>query len=71
MESIHGRRSLLHNFLAGGMLGSYGVRNGFLGVPFVDPYKYSRIPGVTPSVVAFAVYGGLASGFAALGGKPL
>lgn len=71
MEAIHGRRSLLHNFLSAGMLGSYGVKAGLLGVPFVDPYKYSRVPGLTPPVVAFVVYGGLASGMAALGGKSL
>lgn len=71
MEAIHGRRSLIHNFLSAGMLGAAGVRAGVLGIPFVDPYKFYRIPGVTPTVVAFGVYGGLASGMAALGGKSL
>ena len=70
MEAIHGRKSLIHNFLSAGMLGAAGVNAGMLGVPFVDPYKFHRL-GVTPPVVAFTVYGGLATGMAALSGKTL
>lgn len=71
MEAIHGRKSLIHNFLSAGMIGAAGVKAGLLGVPFIDPHVFYRFPALTPPVAAFAVYGGMAGGLAAFGGKPL
>lgn len=71
MEAIHGRQSLAHNMLAGGILGYVGVSSGHLGVPFVSPMALYRYPWMPPSAAAFLVYGGLAGTFAALGGKRL
>ena len=69
MEAIHGRQSLLHNFLSAGTIGYLGVNRGFLGVPFVDYTFYYRNPQLSPGVVGFVVYGGLAGVFAMLQGK--
>ena len=71
MEEIHGRRSALHNALAGGMIGYLGVTTNRIGIPFVDPYTLYRYPFVTPGGAAFVVYGGLGLGLAMLGGKPI
>ena len=67
MEAIHGRQSLLHNFISAGIIGYVGVNSGRLSVPFVMPYQIPR--GVSPPFMGFMVYGSLASAFAALGGK--
>ena len=69
MEEIHGRRSAIHNFLAGGTLGYLGVRSGRIGIPFMDQYFFYRNPAIRPEFAAFAVYGGLGGAFALLGGK--
>ena len=71
MEAIHGRPSLSHNMIAGGLLGYVGVGAGQLGIPFVGPETFYRYPWMRPQMVAFGVYGGLAGVMAALGGKPL
>jgi len=71
MEAIHGRHSLSHNFLSGGILGYTGVQAGLMGVPFVNDYTYYRYPFLRPPAVAFFVYGSIASCFAGLGGKRL
>ena len=71
MEAIHGRPSLMHNMLAGGILGYVGVSSGQLGLPFISPMALYRYPWLPPNVAAFVVYGGLAGTFAALGGKTL
>jgi len=71
MEAIHGRQSLLHNVLSGGILGLVGVRQGVLGIPFVDSYFFYRNPSLSPEVTAFAVYGAIGGLMASLGGKPL
>jgi len=68
MEAIHGRQSLLHNFLSAGVIGYAGVNSGKLGIPFIqNPYQY----GSNPATVAFVVYGSIATAFAAFGGKRL
>eukprot|EP00548_Thalassiothrix_antarctica_P002264 CAMPEP_0194138438 /NCGR_PEP_ID=MMETSP0152-20130528/8220_1 /TAXON_ID=1049557 /ORGANISM="Thalassiothrix antarctica, Strain L6-D1" /LENGTH=109 /DNA_ID=CAMNT_0038835877 /DNA_START=106 /DNA_END=435 /DNA_ORIENTATION=+ len=66
MEAIHGRQSLLHNFLSAGVIGFVGVSRGMLGIPFLQNYHISN-----PPVAAFFVYGSIASAFSALGGKRL
>ncbi|CAK9089624.1 unnamed protein product [Durusdinium trenchii] len=48
MEALHGRRSLLHNVAAGGLIGAWGVQQGLLGVPFASPVfflRYRQVPG--------------------------
>eukprot|EP00929_Paragymnodinium_shiwhaense_P006974 TRINITY_DN110927_c0_g1_i1.p1 TRINITY_DN110927_c0_g1~~TRINITY_DN110927_c0_g1_i1.p1 ORF type:complete len:134 (-),score=17.99 TRINITY_DN110927_c0_g1_i1:48-449(-) len=70
MEALHGKRSLLHNVAAGGLIGYYGVQGGRIGIPFLDSRFFYRYPKVTPPMAAFAVYGGLAGILGgALGGK--
>lgn len=71
MEAIQGRPSLMHNVIAGGTLGFVGVRNGMLGIPFVDSYFFFRYPQISPPLMAFAVYGGIAGVLASLGGKKI
>ena len=71
MEAIHGRRSLLHNVAAGGILGGVGVMQGYIGIPFVDQSFFYRFPRVRPAEIGFLVYGGIAGGFAALSGKSI
>lgn len=69
LEELHGRRSLLHNGIAGGVLGYAGIQSGHLGVPFghmLPPAMYR----MRPAVVGAIVYGGLASALGALS-KPL
>ena len=71
MEFIHGRQSLVHNFLSAGTIGYIGVSRGMLGVPFVDYSFFYRYPQFSPATVGFAVYGGIASLLALLQGKQL
>eukprot|EP00405_Crypthecodinium_cohnii_P011253 CAMPEP_0206435698 /NCGR_PEP_ID=MMETSP0324_2-20121206/10033_1 /ASSEMBLY_ACC=CAM_ASM_000836 /TAXON_ID=2866 /ORGANISM="Crypthecodinium cohnii, Strain Seligo" /LENGTH=133 /DNA_ID=CAMNT_0053902703 /DNA_START=41 /DNA_END=442 /DNA_ORIENTATION=- len=72
MEAIQGRQSLIHNVIAGGTLGAFGVQGGHLGIPFVNPSFFYRFPSVTPAMAAFGVYGGLAGVLGGmLSGKPL
>lgn len=71
MEEIHGRRSAIHNALAGGMMGYFGVNSGRIGIPFIDHNFFYRFPMVRPPMMAFAVYGGIGGGLAMLGGKPI
>ena len=69
MEAIHGRQSSLHNVMAGGLIGYIGVQSGRLGIPFVDAYFFYRYPGLSPPMMAFAVYGGIGGALATMGGK--
>mmetsp|Transcript_6600 Transcript_6600/g.16432 ORF Transcript_6600/g.16432 Transcript_6600/m.16432 type:complete len:100 (-) Transcript_6600:13-312(-) len=72
MEALHGRQSLLHNVVAGGTLGAFGVQAGRLGIPFLDSSFFWRYPSISPAMAAFAVYGGLAGVLGGvLGGKSL
>ncbi|CAE6914289.1 unnamed protein product [Symbiodinium sp. KB8] len=72
MEALQGRRSLLHNVAAGGLIGAWGVQQGLLGVPFASPAFFFRYPQVTPTMAAFMVYGAGAGVMASmLGGKAL
>ncbi len=71
MEDIHGRRSAIHNFLASGMLGFFGVQRGVLGIPFIDSSVFYRYPSLRPPTVGFVVYGGIGGLFGVLGGKPI
>ncbi|CAE7689375.1 unnamed protein product [Symbiodinium microadriaticum] len=49
MEALQGRRSLLHNVAAGGLIGAWGVQQGLLGVPFASPAFFFRtIPTSVP-----------------------
>ena len=70
MEALHGRRSLLHNVAAGGVIGAWGVQQGLLGVPFASPAFFFRYRQVTPAMAAFFVYGAGAGVMSSLlGGK--
>mmetsp|Transcript_53858 Transcript_53858/g.156521 ORF Transcript_53858/g.156521 Transcript_53858/m.156521 type:complete len:134 (+) Transcript_53858:51-452(+) len=72
LEALHGRRSLLHNVVAGGTLGAFGVQAGQIGIPLLSYEFFRRYPGITPPVAAFFVYGGIAGILGgALGDKPL
>ena len=71
MEAIHGRQSLLHNFLSGGTLGYLGVALGHAGVPFVNSMTFYRYPFLSPPMVGGAVYGTMAGAMAAFSGKQL
>mmetsp|Transcript_26028 Transcript_26028/g.29780 ORF Transcript_26028/g.29780 Transcript_26028/m.29780 type:complete len:134 (+) Transcript_26028:45-446(+) len=66
MEAIHGRQSLLHNFLSAGVIGFVGVSRGMLGLPFLQNRYLSN-----PPAVGFVVYGSIAAVFASLGRKRL
>ena len=69
MEEIHGRRSAIHNVLAGGMMGYIGVSSGSIGIPFIDYTFFYRYPRIRPATAAFVVYGSMGGAFALLGGK--
>ncbi|KAL7430243.1 hypothetical protein ACHAXH_001287 [Discostella pseudostelligera] len=69
MEAIHGRRSALHNVVAGGVMGYVGVSTGRLGVPFVNPYYLYNFR--NPAIIGGAVYGALGGALAMLGGKSI
>jgi hypothetical protein len=69
LEAIHGRRSLWHNVIAAGSLGSIGVSAGKIGIPFVDHAIFYRHPQLQPWMVGFVVYGSIGGAFGALGGK--
>jgi hypothetical protein len=71
MEALHGRSSLLHNFLAGGALGYAGVLSGAIGVPFLSPYYYAIHSRSGVAAIGAVVYGSLAAAFASFGGKTL
>jgi hypothetical protein len=71
MEAIHGRPSLWHNVLSGGFIGYMGVVEGILSVPFVNPHRIYHQTGLSPPVVAFGIYGGMAGVMGGmLGNKP-
>ena len=70
MEAIHGRQSLIHNFLSAGALGYVGVQSGHLGVPGIA-YSLLRNRSISPPQMAFMFYGSMAGVLASLGGKPL
>ena len=71
MEFVHGRPSLIHNIVAGGMIGAVGVHSGKLGIPFMNnPYQVAAASGISPPIMAFGVYGTIAGFFAGgLGNK--
>ena len=70
MEALHGRRSLWHNIISAGMMGSAAVNSGQAGIPFVERSFYSMYPRVTPPVLAFVVYGAIGGAMGGLSGKP-
>lgn len=69
MEAIHGRPSLIHNILSGGILGYIGSATGRLGVPFVDQQLFWRYPNLSPHMMSFAIYGAITGVLASFGGK--
>ena len=69
MEAIHGRQSLWHNVISGGILGSLGVSSGRIGIPFISHSVFYNYPSLSPPIVAFAVYGGITGALASLSGK--
>mmetsp|Transcript_14832 Transcript_14832/g.29244 ORF Transcript_14832/g.29244 Transcript_14832/m.29244 type:complete len:134 (-) Transcript_14832:56-457(-) len=72
MEALHGRRSLLHNMTAGGLMGYWGVQAGRIGIPFLDASFFMRYPGISPPIAGFVVYGGFAAVLGGVvGGKSL
>eukprot|EP00467_Chlorarachnion_reptans_P025191 CAMPEP_0114524426 /NCGR_PEP_ID=MMETSP0109-20121206/21849_1 /TAXON_ID=29199 /ORGANISM="Chlorarachnion reptans, Strain CCCM449" /LENGTH=136 /DNA_ID=CAMNT_0001705869 /DNA_START=88 /DNA_END=498 /DNA_ORIENTATION=- len=71
MEAVHGRRSLLHNAAAGGVLGYIGVARGYVGIPFIDYNFFYRYPNIRPPVAGAGVYAAMAFGFGAMGGKTM
>ena len=70
MEGIHGRQSLWHNIAAAGTLGAVAVQRGIFGVPFVSPMFFYQNPRLSPPMVAFGVYGGIAGLLTGIQGKP-
>ena len=70
MEAIHGRKSLIHNFMAGGILGYIAVVKNIAGIPFVDSSFFIRYPQMTPPIMGALVYGAMGGAFGALSGKP-
>lgn len=70
MMAIHGRASLWHSLLAGGIVGAVGVHHGILGVPFVSPYTIMRYR-LHPVQAGFVVYGLIGGVFGILAGKRL
>ena len=70
MEAIHGKSSLWHNVLSGGILGYVGVHTRRIGIPFVNPMIFYQYPNLSPPIVGSVVYGTIAGIFAGvLGGK--
>jgi hypothetical protein len=70
MEDIQGRRSSVHNFLSGSILGYIGIVRGHIGVPFnlEAPMLVNRVP---LPVGGALVYGSLAYLIASFQGKSL
>lgn len=71
MEALHGRRSVLHNAVAGGSLGFAGVQSGIVGVPFMSVYAAAAMPRGRLAATGALVYGGCAAALASFGGKRL
>ena len=71
MEAIHGRRSLIHNVVAGGILGYVGVVKQIIGIPFVDGAFFKMYPKITPPIMGALVYGAIGGIFGVIGGKKL
>lgn len=70
-EVIHGRRSLIHNGISGGILGYIGVSQNRIGIPFVGSELFWKYPSLRPATVGAVMYGGIGMFFGALGGKQL
>ena len=69
MEAISGRQSLIHNFIAGGILGYEGVRRGAVGMFNLEMMCVQyRVPIPVGGAI---VYGGMAAVLGALGGKSI
>ena len=71
MEAIHGRRSLIHNVVAGGILGYVGVMKQMIGIPFVDGAFFKMYPKIRTSIMGALVYGAIGGVFGVIGGKKL
>lgn len=71
MEAIHGRKSVIHNSLAGGIVGYVGVKSGNLGIPFVDGYFFYRYPYISRPMAGCLVYGAIGGFFGMAAGKSI
>ena len=70
MEGLSQRQSLLHNGVALGALGGWGVQTGMFGIPF--EHKLPSAAAALPRPYkACAVYGVIGTVLGALVGKPL
>jgi hypothetical protein len=70
LEAISGKRSCVHNALAGGILGYFGVSKRLIGIPFVRQPFFIQYPQLKPPIIGSLVYGTLAGTLGALSGKP-
>ena len=70
MEALTGRRSWVHNLIAGGTLGYVAFERGITGIPFnlESTFLMRRVP---LSLAAAIVYGGMGATLAIVQGKPL
>eukprot|EP00729_Bicosta_minor_P012256 gene12256-34535_t len=70
MEQLHRRKSLLHNFAAGSILGYIGVSGGFVGIPFMQNVTLPKVLRSRQAFLGAGIYGTLAMAFGAFSGKP-
>ena len=69
LETVSGRRSSIHNGIAGATLGYIGVQKGKIGIPGVDSYFFYRYPRISPPMMGAVVYGSTCWILAAMFGK--
>jgi hypothetical protein len=70
LEAIHGRKSAVHNAIAGGSLGYIAVARGLAGIPFINATHFYRYPQLSPALIGGGMYGSIA-GCLGLLSKPL
>lgn len=76
MEALHGRQSSLHNAVAGGTIGYFGVERRVMSVPFeaaLDENIFRKLPQRVSTPVRGAIVYGCGAWFLAgvLSGKPI
>ncbi len=70
MELLERRRSAMHNFYSGMIIGYLGVQKGMLGIPFLPPSFFYQYPRVNPPVAGAFVYGAIGCAMGVFNGKP-
>ena len=71
LEAVSGKKSSIHNGIAGATIGYIGVHKGLMGIPFVDSYFFYRYPRISPPIMGATVYGSTCLIIASFFGKKM